>query len=168
MARAFGSKNFDDGVIAKVRGAVVFDGLSVGAAAARHGVSEHTVRQWKYKARDAGDDWDKARAAQYLAGGSLDDVLRQQIAATLQATAVTLDLVQADGELPPADKARILASLIDGNSKCVAMHEKLMNRKMNKAELIAALKGFTDFCIETKPALAGEMVSLLEGFGARL
>ena len=168
MARAFGSKNFDDGQIAKVRASVVFEGLSVGAAAARQGISEHTARQWKYKARDAGDDWDKARAAQYLAGGSLDDVLRQQIAATLQATAVTLELVQADGELPAADKAKILASLIDGNSKCVAMHEKLMHRKMNKAEIISALKGFADYCIAAKPALASDLVELLEGFGGEL
>ncbi|WP_156443145.1 DUF1804 family protein, partial [Burkholderia sp. RF4-BP95] len=53
----------------KVRRAFVFDRLSLEVAAMKSGVNYSTARRWKDDARAAGDDWDKAQAAQLMAGG---------------------------------------------------------------------------------------------------
>ncbi|MFV9215739.1 DUF1804 family protein, partial [Serratia fonticola] len=60
----------------KLRRAYVFNNLSLEIAAAQQGVSFATARRWKSAAADKGDDWDKFRAANLLAGGGMEDVAR--------------------------------------------------------------------------------------------
>src|SRR5690606_4576085 len=52
-----------------LRAAYVFDQLTLEAACTLHQVPVATARRWKSEARRAGDDWEKAQAAQLLAGG---------------------------------------------------------------------------------------------------
>ena len=67
-----------------VRAAYVFDQLSLEVAAAKHGVPYATCRNWKRQGKELGDDWDKARAAQMIAGGGIEDVVRQTLGIVVQ------------------------------------------------------------------------------------
>lgn len=76
--------------IQAVRTAFVFDQLSLEVAAIKGGVSPDTARRWKREAKTAGDDWDKARAAQLLSGGGIEEVMRQSVLALAKQAQATL------------------------------------------------------------------------------
>ena len=148
-----------------VRGSFVFDQLTLEAACALHGVPEATARRWKREAKQAGDDWDRAQAAQLLAGGGIEDIARQTLAAFVQQVQATTAALQADTTLAPDVKAKMLSSLADSFAKLMAGNRRLMPETDRLAVAMDVVKRMAEFVAKKKPALAHEFVELMEPFG---
>ena len=63
-----------------VRTAFVHQCLSLESACEKHGVNISTGRRWKTAAKKAGDDWEKARSASFVAGQGQNEVLHDVLA----------------------------------------------------------------------------------------
>ncbi len=148
-----------------VRAAYVFDQLGLEVAAVKEGVPVATARRWKQEAKKAGDDWDKARSAQLIAGGGIEDVVRQTLAVMVQQTQATAEAIQAADNMEPLAKVQALASLADSHTKMAAVLKRLMPETDKLAVAMDVLKRFGEFIAKRKPALAGEFVEQLEAFG---
>ncbi len=151
--------------IRAVRASYVFDQLGLEIAAMKHGIPEATARRWKRDAKQAGDDWDKARSAQMIAGGGIEDVVRQTLAVVVQQVQATVEAIQANPDMPPADKVQALASLADAYNKLMAASKRLMPETDKLAVAMDVVKRMAEFVAKKKPALAHEFVELMEPFG---
>src|SRR5450830_492211 len=109
-----------------VRAAYVFDQLSLEIAAVKHEVPVITVRNWKRSAKELGDDWDRARGAQMIAGGGIEDVVRQTLAIVVQQVQATIQTIQDTPDMLPPVKVQMLASLTDSYSKMMSISKRLM------------------------------------------
>jgi len=151
--------------IRAVRASFVFDQLGLEIAAMKHGIPEATTRRWKRDAKQAGDDWDKARSAQMIAGGGIEDVVRQTLAVVVQQVQATVEAIQANPDMPPTDKVQALASLADAYNKLMAASKRLMPETDKLAVAMDVVKRMAEFVAKRKPALAHEFVELMEPFG---
>lgn len=154
-----------DDIRRKVRASFVFDQLSLETAAAKHGIPYDTVRTWKRDAKKAGDDWDKARSAQMIAGGGIEDVVRQTLAVVVQQVQATVELIQNTPDMPPSDKVQALASLADAYNKMMAASKRLMPETDAMAVQLDTLKRYAEFVRAKYPAQAAAMLETLEAFG---
>jgi hypothetical protein len=148
-----------------VRGAYVFDQVSMELAAPMHGVPVATARRWKAESKKAGDDWDKARSAQMIAGGGIEDVVRQTLAVVVQQVQATVEAIQAATDMDAATKVQMLASLADAYHKLMAVSKRLMPETDKLGVAMDVLKRFGEFIARKKPALASEFVEQIEAFG---
>lgn len=148
-----------------VRAAYVFDQLGLEVAAVKEGVPVATARRWKTEARRAGDDWDRARSAQMIAGGGMEAVVRQTLAVVVQQVQATVESIQAAEDMDPATKVQMLASLADAYNKLMAVSKRMMPETDRLGVAMDVIKRFGEFIGKKKPALAGEFVELLEAFG---
>ena len=148
-----------------VRAGYVFDQLGLEVAAVKEGVPVATARRWKAEAKKAGDDWDKARSAQLIAGGGIEDVVRQTLAVVVQQVQATVESIQAAEDMPPADKVQMLASLADAYNKLMAASKRLMPETDKLAVAMDVIQRFGEYVAKRKPSLAGEFVEQLEAFG---
>jgi hypothetical protein len=151
-----------------VRAAYVFDQLGLEVAAIKHQVPVATARRWKAEARRAGDDWEKARSAQMIAGGGIEDVVRQTLAVVVQQVQATVDAIQAAEDITPGDKVQMLASLADAYNKLMAVSKRMMPETDKLGVAMDVVRRMAEFTAKKKPALAGEFVDLLEAFGVEL
>lgn len=154
--------------IRAVRASYVFDQLGLEVAAMNHGVPEATARRWKREAKAAGDDWDKARSAQMIAGGGMEDVVRQTLALAVRQVQATLELLQTNPDMPPAEQVKALASLADSYNKLMAVSKRLMPETDKLAVAMDVVKRFGEHIAKRKPSLAGEFVEQIEAFGEEL
>ncbi|WII93175.1 DUF1804 family protein [Kingella negevensis] len=60
----------------EIRRKYVFENQSLETVAMFAKVPIATARSWKYAAKEMGDDWDKVRAAHFMAGGGMEDMNR--------------------------------------------------------------------------------------------
>lgn len=148
-----------------VRAAYVFDQLGLEIAAVKCDVPVATARRWKSEAKRAGDDWDKARSAQMIAGGGIEDVVRQTLAVVVQQVQATVESIQAAEDMDPATKVQMLASLADAYNKLMAVSKRLMPETDKLAVAMDVIQRLGEYVAKRKPALAGEFVELLEPFG---
>lgn len=148
-----------------VRAGFVFDQLALEIAALKHDVPIATARRWKSEAKKAGDDWDKARGAQLLAGGGIEDVVRQTLAAVVQQVQATVESIQADTDMAPSTKVQMLSSLADAYHKLMTVSKRLMPETDKLAIAMDVIKRFGDHLGKRKPSLAGEFVEQLASFG---
>jgi len=152
----------------KVRSSFVFDGLELPAAASLHDVPEATARYWKRKARAAGDDWDKARGAQFLAGGSVEEVLRQTMALMIRQVQATIGAVEQDLEMAPAEKTQLLASCADSTAKLTATMRRMMPETDALAVRMDVLRRLAEFVRTQYPQHVAAFAEMLEPFGEEL
>ena len=151
-----------------VRAAFVFDQLGLEVAALKFDVPIATARRWKREDKAAGNDWDKARSAQLIAGGGIEDVVRQTLAVVVQQVQATVDSIQAAPDMQPADKVQMLASLADAYNKLMAASKRLMPETDKFAVATDVVQRLAEFVTKKKPSLAAEFVELLEPFGEEL
>ncbi|MCL2830717.1 MAG: DUF1804 family protein [Betaproteobacteria bacterium] len=151
-----------------LRAAYVFDQLSLEAAAKAQGVPEATARRWKRAAKSEGDDWDKARGAQLLAGGGIEQVVRQTLAVVVRQVQAVTESIDADPEMPPQTKVQLLASLSDAYHKIMLVSRRLMPETDRLGVATDVLRRFGEHLAQNKPGLLPEFSSQLEAFGAAL
>ncbi len=148
-----------------VRAGYVFDQLGLEVAALKAGVPVATARRWIREARDAGDDWDRARSAQMIAGGGIEQVVRQTLAVVVQQVQATVDAIQADPDLAPGEKVQMLASLADAYNKLMAASKRLMPETDKLAVAMDVLRRLAEYTRARHPAHAPALLAVLEPFG---
>lgn len=151
-----------------VRAAYVFEQLALEAAAAKEGVPYATVRNWKRSAKELGDDWDKARAAQMIAGGGIEDVVRQTLGIVVQQVQATVQAIQEADNMSPATKVDMLASLADAYNKLMAASRKMMPETDKLAVATDVVKRLADFTRTKHPKHAAALIEVLEPFADEL
>lgn len=151
-----------------VRGDYVFKQLGLEVAAVMHDVPVATARRWKREALTAGDDWDKARSAQMIAGGGLEDVVRQTLAVVVQQVQSTLQAIQMEADMPPGEKVKALASLADAYNKLMAASRRLMPETDHLAISMQVVKQLGDFIRQKHPRHLNAFAEILEPFASEL
>lgn len=155
----------DDSTRRAVKSAYVFDQLSLEIAAIKAEVPIATARNWKRSAKAAGDDWDKARAAQMIAGGGIEDIVRQMIAAVVQQAQSTMESIQANVDMPPGDRVKMITSLADSLNKMVAAGKRFMPETDKLAVATDVAKRLAEFVREHYPQHAAAFAEILGPFG---
>jgi hypothetical protein len=158
----------DDEIRRAVRAAYVFEQLSLEAAAVKHGVPHATCRNWKRAGKELGDDWDKARSAQMIAGGGIEDVVRQTLGIVVQQVQATVQAIQDAENMAPGDKLQMLASLADAYNKLMAASRKLMPETDKLAVATDVVKRLADFTRTKHPKHAAALIEVLEPFADEL
>lgn len=148
-----------------VRAAYVFDQLGLEVAAVKEGVPVATARRWKAEAKKAGDDWDKARSAQMIAGGGIEDVVRQTLAVMVQQTQATAEAIQIAENMEPLAKVQALASLADSHTKMAAVLKRMMPETDRLAVALDVIKRLLEFTRARYPGNAAGLAEMLEAFG---
>lgn len=151
-----------------VRAAYVFDQLSLEVASAKHDVPYATVRNWKRAGKELGDDWDKARGAQMIAGGGIEDVVRQTLGIVVQQVQATVQAIQDAEDMPPATKVAMLASLADAYNKLMSASRRLMPETDKLAVATDVVKRLADFTRVKHPKHAAALIEVLEPFADEL
>lgn len=158
----------DEGSRRAVRAAYVFDQLSLEVAAAKHDVPYATVRNWKRAGKELGDDWDKARGAQMIAGGGIEDVVRQTLGIVVQQVQATVQAIQDAEDMPPATKVAMLASLADAYNKLMAASRRLMPETDKLAVATDVVKRLAEFTRTRHPKHAAALMEVIEPFADEL
>ncbi|MFN3985725.1 MAG: DUF1804 family protein [Rhodocyclaceae bacterium] len=148
-----------------VRAAFVFDQLGLEIAAVKCDVPVATARRWKSEARKAGDDWDKARSAQMIAGGGIEDVVRQTLAVVVQQVQATVEALQSNPDMAPGDKVQALASLADAYNKMMSASKRLMPETDKLGVAMDVIKRLLEFTRARYPSNAAGLAEMLEAFG---
>lgn len=153
----------DGEVRRKVRAGYVFDQLGLEIAAVKEGVPVATARRWKREAGAAGDDWDKARSAQMIAGGGIEDVVRQTLAVVVQQVQATVEAIQRS-DMAPAEKVQALASLADAYNKLMAASRRLIPETDKLATAMDVVKRLGEFVRSRHPRHVAAFGEILEPF----
>lgn len=151
-----------------VRGDYVFKQLGLEVAAVMHDVPTATARRWKREALAAGDDWDKARSAQMIAGGGLEDVVRQTLAVVIQQVQATVEAIQADADMAPGERVKALSSLADAYNKLMAVSRRLMPETDSLAISMQVVKRLGEFIRQKHPRHLNAFAEILEPFADEL
>ncbi len=151
-----------------VRAAFVFDQLGLEIAAVKNDVPVATARRWISEARKAGDDWEKARAAQMMAGGGVEAIARQTMAMFSQQAQATMQMLQEDTQLSPLDRGKALASLADSFTKLVSANSRLMPETDKLAVAMDVVKRLRDFIQSNYPQHGGAFAEVLMPFGEEI
>ena len=157
-----------DDIRRAVRADYVFNQLSLEVAAAQHGVPHATVRNWKRAGKELGDDWDKARAAQMIAGGGIEDVVRQTLGVVVQQVQATVDAIQTATDMSPQVKVDMLASLADAYNKLISASRRMMPETDKLAVAMDVLKRQVEYIRVNYPQHAEAFADLLGPFGEEL
>ncbi|OAM30349.1 DNA-binding protein [Eikenella sp. NML03-A-027] len=133
-------------------------------AAIMCGTTQATARRWREQARERGDDWDKMRAAYTLAGGSIEELGRATMAGFLQQYSSTMELLQQDGDLGPAEKVKLLASLADAYNKTVAANKRVLPEIQESAVAIKVIEKLFAYIADRHPDMLAAFDEVLQGF----
>jgi hypothetical protein len=158
----------DDNIKRKVRAAYIFDCVELTTAAELNEVPLPTARRWKQDAKKAGDDWDKARAAQLLAGGAVDDVVRQTLTMMIRNVQATMQQIEDNPDLPADEKIRLLATASDAFSKNAAALRRFAPETDALAIRLDVLKKMAEFVRAKYPQHVQAFAELLQPFGEEL
>ncbi len=93
------------------------EGMPLTGAAATHGVSYDTAREWKAAAKKKGDDWDTARAAYRISDQGIDDLNKQLVEDFARQVITTTRELENATNIPAQAKADMLAQLADAYAK---------------------------------------------------
>jgi len=154
--------------VAAVRAAYVHERLPIEAAATKAGVPAATATRWKRKAREAGDDWDKLRAANLLAGDGVEAVARQMLADYVVQHKALMETISGADDLPAAAKVQMLSSLADSFNKTVAASKRVLPETSELATALAVLDKLGRFIRDHYPQHGPAFVEILEPFGAEI
>lgn len=149
----------------QVRKSYVFDGLSLASCAMLADVSYSTAQRWKNVAKDNGDDWDKLKAANTLAGSDLEDIGRQILTDFIVQFKTTMNLIRESEELSPTQRVELLTSLSDSYNKAIAANKKIMPETNKLAVALQVVELLSKYIGEHKPELLMPFMEVLEPFG---
>lgn len=135
--------------------------------AAAYGISEATVGRWKKAAKEAGDDWDKARTAHVIAGEGLETVVSQVVEDFMIQAQAILDDIKS-GEHTTQEKVGLLVSLSDAMTKMTSSARKLAPKISELGVAQDVMGKLLDFVKEHFPQHAHVILEIIEPFGERL
>ena len=152
---------------ARLRAAYVHDRLPMEMAAAKVGVPLGTARRWRGKAEEAGDDWDRARAAHSLSTAGTATVAQMVLSDFITLHLATMEEIKGF-ESSPLEKAKALSSLADAFTKTMAAVAKAapdLGRYAIATELLQDMASFID---EEFSEHRAAFVEILPIFAARI
>lgn len=152
----------------KLRRAYIFGQMSLELAAAQTGIPFNTARRWKKEAQDAGDDWEKLRAAHVMAGGGLEDIGRAVLTSLVTQYQTTLEMLTVDASIQPKERVELLASLADAFNKATAASRKILPETSQLAVALDVLQRLSTFVAESHPKHLAAFVEILEPFGSEI
>lgn len=147
-----------------LRRAYIFSNLPLDQVACAQGVSLPTARRWKKAATDQGDDWDKTRAAQLIAGGSIEQTARAVLAALVSQCQVTTEAVSTNPDITPAERVQLLASLADAFSKATAASKKILPETDRLAVALSVMQKLGEHITKRHKTHRVAFVEILETF----
>lgn len=142
-----------------------FDHHSLEIAAMMAQVPFATARRWKDADKVKGNDWDKMRAANQMAGGGLEEVSRSILAGFLVQYQSTFEQLALDLEITAGNKVALLASLADAFNKTVAASRKVLPETSQLATALEVLNLLSVFIQEKYPQYLSAFLEILEPFG---
>jgi hypothetical protein len=147
--------------------AAYIGGLPLEAAADKAGVPYATARNWFRAAREAGDDWDKFRAASLIvAGGGIEQAMGRIIAAGLMRCEAILEKLESAEDV--MESAKAVATLGDTVAKLRAAGKSMMPEADKLAISMDVMKRLGEHLAKKKPALFAEFAGEIEAFGEEL
>lgn len=146
------------------RAAYIFDNMPLTQIAAIHNVSLATLRTWKKKAHEAGDDWDKLRAANLLAGEGMEAIARQTLSEYVIQHKTVMAEVLAAKDMTAKQKTEALASLGDSFNKMIAASRRVLPMSDALAIALSVLQMLTEFVQEEFPQYAAVLLEVMEPF----
>ncbi|WP_145507560.1 DUF1804 family protein [Yersinia hibernica] len=149
----------------RLRRSYIFGQMSLEIASAQAGVSFVTARRWKKEAQDAGDDWDKLRAAHVIAGGGLEDIGRAVLTGLVTQYQTTLEQLNCNADLPAQQRVELLASLADAFNKAISASKKILPETSQLAIALDVIQKLSLFISEKHPQHLAAFVEILEPFG---
>ncbi len=151
-----------------LRGAFVFEGFSLEAAAEKHGIPITTASRWKRQAKTAGDDWDKARAAARMSGEEKDRIIQEVIEDYLLLHQATIEQIKTDKDATPIKKAEALSKLADAFHKTMHAMGEASPELSKLAIANEVLRRLSEFVIKEFPKHGPAFIEILEPFGIDL
>lgn len=151
----------------QLRGLYVHKGLGLDQAARSLDVSGRTATRWKQDAAEQGDDWDKARAANLLAGEGAEAVSRAVLESFLNLFQTTVEGIKT-GDLTPLEKAEAMSRLADAYTKTTRAIQRSAPELNRLAVASEVLQHFARFVKTKHPQLASALLEVLEPFGEHL
>ena len=151
----------------KLRASYIYEGLGLERSAQKWNISSRSASRWKQEAVEAGDDWDKARAASMLAGEGAEAVSRvvlEEFLKLFQSTMVEITI----GKLEPMDKAEGLSRLADAYAKTMRAIQRSAPELNRLAVASEVLQLLAKFVRDAFPTHAAAFMEVLEPFGAEL
>lgn len=149
---------------AQIRAAYVYDNLPLTQLATARGISLATLRSWKKRALRSGDDWDKLRAANLLAGEGMEAVARQTLSDyVMQHKALMSEILNAQ-DMSAQQKTAALASLADSFNKMVSASRKVLPESNDLAIALRVVQLLTDFVRQEFPQHSAALLEVLEPF----
>lgn len=156
---------FDPKVKAYVRRYYVYERLALEVAAQKAGVSVVTARRWKREAEEKGDDWDKARDVQVMAGGEIEDISKGMLSGFLIEFKAVMTEIKDNEQLASTDKVELLGKLADSFAKMTASSKRLLPNVSELATAMKTVELFGEYLQKAHPALVGDFLDTLKGFG---
>lgn len=153
---------------AAVRSAYIYDMLPLAQIATTHAVPLATLRSWKRRALEAGDDWEKLRAAQALAGEGVESIARKMVSDYVVMHQALMDEVLTSDAIPAAKKVDALASLADSFNKMIAASRRVLPETGELAVALRVLRLLGEYVQRRYPQHAAALLEVLEPFAEEL
>jgi uncharacterized protein YjcR len=147
----------------------VYDRRNLTEIGRRLKVNVTTITRWKRQAKEAGDDWDKARVANSVAGEGAQAVAVQfmeDFMLLLQATVE--DVKNPKTKMEPQQRVDALARLADAYNKAMAAVKRTMPELSELAVSMEVLQALAKFVQAKYPQHAKAFSEILEPFGQEL
>lgn len=152
----------------QLRGLYVFKRLPMESACAAVHVPRSTANRWKQEAKNAGDDWDTARAAVAMGDENFSQLSKKLLEDYLVMHQAVVDEIKADKELKAAGKVTALASLTDSFNKTMAALRRIAPELNRHAVALDALQRLANFAQQRYPHNVPALLEMLEPFGEEL
>ncbi|MCW5300898.1 DUF1804 family protein [Herbaspirillum lusitanum] len=143
-------------------------GQPLATAADLAGASYQTARNWKRIAKQSGDDWDVARAARRLSGGGMEELTGQILEEMSTLFMATLNDIKEKTDIPPGQKAEILARLSDSYVKTINAAARGNPRLSELSIAMDLLRDMSTYVNAHFPKLRDQFLEIVEGFGPEI
>lgn len=150
-----------------VRASYIYESLNFEACALKHNAASKTIQAWKRKAKENGDDWDKARSAARLASGGLGEITARLLEDFTLLFQNTIDDLST-GDHSGLEKAEAISRLSDAYSKTMKS-AATGNPKIARLSIaLEVIKSLSEFIKAEHPELLNDFVTVLEGFDVKI
>lgn len=156
-----------DDVRRKARSDYVYRRMMQSTIAAAYGISEATVGRWKKAAKDANDDWDKARSAHVIAGEGVEVVVSSVVEDFMIQAQAVLDELK-DVNYSTQEKVSMLVQLSDAMTKMAASAKRFAPKVSELGVAQHVMGKLLDFVREEFPHHAAAILEIIEPFSDRL
>ncbi|VVE35383.1 DUF1804 family protein [Pandoraea fibrosis] len=150
------------------RSAYVYQRLPMEQVAAQLRVATSTLRRWREAAREAGDDWETARAAASLSQHANADVARRVIEDFLLMHESISESIKSEHTLSAIAKAKALASLADSYHKTMAAFRRAAPTVNRYSVALDVLNDLAEFVKVDAPHAADILLAVLPDFAQRV